>query len=229
MVTFEDLASPPNSYWNGSDGSGKFTSSGAEFRNTYTTAYGSWSGFAYSSTTDKTTAGYGNQYSAYPGHGAGGSSTYAVSYGDSVVKFSSALSLVGKGASITNTTYAALVILNGDSAFGTEAFTPGDWFKLTITGYQASLPTGAVEFYLADYRAGSMLVNDWQQVDFSSLGTVDELRFGLSSSDNSVFGGFSYMNTPGYFALDNLLAVPEPGSLLLIASGGLGLLTRRRR
>jgi hypothetical protein len=82
---------------------------------------------------------------------------------------------------------------------------------------------------LADYRGGSVLLNDWQHVDFSPLGTVDELRFGLSSSDNSEFGGFSYMNTPAYFAMDNLLAVPEPGTILLGVSGGLGLLLRRRR
>lgn len=229
MVTFEDLAGPPDTTWNGSDGSGKFTSAGVEFQNSYSSAYGSWSGFAYSNTTDTTTASYLNQYSAYPGHGAGGSATYAVSYGDSVVKFSSSISLVGRGASIANTTYAALVMLNGDSGFGTEAFTAGDWFKLTISGYQTGLPTDAVDYYLADYRAGSMLVNDWQHVDFSALGTVDELRFSLSSSDNSVFGGISYMNTPGYFAMDNLLAVPEPGAVMLIVSGGLGLLTRRRR
>jgi hypothetical protein len=228
-VTFEDLACPAESYWNGSDGSGKFSSGGAEFLNSYNSDYQSWSGFAFSSSTDTATPGYGNQYSAYPGRGMAGSSTYAVAYGDAVVKLSSPLALGGLGASFANTTYAALVILNGDSMFGTSAFAAGDWFKLTIRGYQAGLPTGAVESYLADYRSGSMLVNDWQHVDFSALGTVDELRFGLSSSDNSEFGGFSYMNTPAYFAMDNLFAVPEPGTMLLLASGGLGLLLRRRR
>ena len=229
VVTFEELAGAPDFYWNGSDGSGQFTSGGARFQNSYYPDYQSWSGFAYSNTTDTTTPSYGNQYSAYAGGGAAGSSTYAVAYGDSVVKFSSPVGLLGLGASITNTTYAALVILQGDSLFGTRAFAAGDWFKLAITGYQANQPTGVVECYLADYRGGSVLWNDWQHVDFSALGTVDELRFSLSSSDNSEFGGFSYMNTPAYFAMDNLLAVPEPATILLGVSSGLGLLLRRRR
>src|SRR5208283_4380952 len=43
-VDFQDLSLGPNSYWNGSDGSGGFTSRGAHFNNSYDTTYGDWSG-----------------------------------------------------------------------------------------------------------------------------------------------------------------------------------------
>ena len=39
---------------------------------------------------------------------------------------------------------------------------------------------------------------------------------------------FGFLNTPAYFALDDLVVVPEPGSGLLLALG-LGALAGRRR
>jgi hypothetical protein len=56
------------------------------------------------------------------------------------------------------------------------------------------------------------------------LGSADELRFSLSSSDNGPYG----MNTPSYFAMDNFLAVPEP-SALVMGIAGIGLFLRRKR
>jgi hypothetical protein len=224
---YEDIDLGPSGYGNNSP----YSRAGVTHSNTFTDwggGYSSWDGFAVSNHTDTTTAGYGNQYSSYCGNGAGGSSQYAVGYVSSATStnltFANATDMTGQGASFNNTTYAAVTILLGDSMFGTEAFTTGDWFKLTITGYQASAPTGSVDFYLADYRTGSAVVTDWQYVDFSPLGTVDEIRFTLSSSDNGDFG----MNTPAYFAMDNLV-VPEPGSVMLVACGGIGMLARRRR
>ena len=56
-----------------------------------------------------------------------------------------------------------------------------------------------------------------------------QLTFTLESSDNGPFG----MNTPAYFALDNLtvVPVPEPGALALFGGGllGIGLIGLRRR
>jgi hypothetical protein len=46
------------------------------------------------------------------------------------------------------------------------------------------------------------------------------LEFSLSSSDIGSYG----MNTPAYFALD--MVVPEPGTLVLLALGG--VLLRRK-
>ncbi|MGD8501571.1 MAG: hypothetical protein PVJ86_13040, partial [Phycisphaerales bacterium] len=51
VATFEDLDLPPESYWNGSDGSGGFTSGSAHFNNHYDPAWGSWDGFSYSNIT----------------------------------------------------------------------------------------------------------------------------------------------------------------------------------
>jgi hypothetical protein len=76
-----------------------------------------------------------------------------------------------------------------------------------------------VEFYLADFRfadnSQDYILDSWGFVDLSALGTVDFLEFDLSSSDNGAFG----MNTPGYFALDNFGAIPEPATLGLLLSG----------
>lgn len=235
-TTFETVVLPVEGYWNGSDGSGGFTLDGAVFHNNYNNTYGSWNGFAVSNHTDTTTAGYANQYSAYPGSGAGASAQYSVGYYASyttstIVNLASLTSLTGLGASFTNTTYAALDMLNGSGfskKFGGVDGTDADWFLLTIEGFAGASSTGTVDFYLADYRSGDpgqdYIVDSWTHVDFTSLGSVDKLSFSLTSSDNGDYG----MNTPAYFAMDNFLAVPEPSSVLMALSG-LVLLARRKR
>lgn len=237
-VTFETvpLGSPngPAGVWNGQAGTGGLGVEGAAFNNSYTN-YGSgfygWSGFSFSNHTDNTTAGNGNQFSAYPAIGAGGSSQYAIGYSGAIINIG-LTDLTGKGAMITNTTYAALSMLNGDSfakAFGGTSGDDSDYFKLTISGFNNGIATGTpVDFYLADFRftdnSQDYIVNQWTYVDFSSLGTVNEIRFGFESSDVGMFG----INTPTYFALDNLTAVPESGSMILTLLGGTCLLRRRR-
>ena len=57
---------------------------------------------------------------------------------------------------VTNTTYAALSMRDGDSfakKFGGPSGNDPDYFRLTITGKDSGGSTiGSVEFYLADYR-----------------------------------------------------------------------------
>lgn len=237
-VTFEDvpLGSPngPSGVWNGQAGTGGLNIGGANFNNSYTDYGGgfySWDGFTYSNHTDTNTPGYGNQYSAYPGAGAGGSSQFALGYSGAIIHIGLA-DLSGKGAYLTNTTYSALSMLLGDDfakKFGGVSGDDPDFFKLIISGYAGGSATGTpVEFYLADFRftnnTQDYIVNKWTYVDFSSLGTVDEIRFGFESTDIGMFG----INTPTYFALDNLTAVPELGSILLVLLSGLCLFNRRR-
>lgn len=237
-ITFEtvQLGSPngPAGVWNGQAGSGNQTVEGVGFNNSYTDyggGYYGWDGFSYSNHTDTTTAGNGNQYSSYAGGGAGGSSQYAVGYGSSAITFNLA-DTAGKGAYITNTTYAALSMLNGDAfakKFGGVSGNEADYLKLTISGFAGGIPTAnKVDFYLADFRfadnSQDYIVDDWTYVDFSPLGLVDEIRFSYESSD---VGGFG-INTPTYFAIDNLSAIPEPSSILLGLSG-ICLVWRRNR
>lgn len=222
-------------YWNGSDETGGFTVNDVTFPNTFTvSSWGtSWEGFAYSNTTDTTTPGFDNQYSAYPGSGAGGSETYAISFGSNTISYATPFDFsVGKGLFVTNTTYAALDMLNGSGfskQFGGDSGDDPDWFMLSVTGSNDGIETGNMDFYLADYRftdnSQNYIVDDWTFVNLSSLGEVDSLSFELSSSDNGDFG----MNTPAYFALDNLGAIPEPGTLVTVLLGAFLLFTGRRR
>ena len=116
-------------------------------------------------------------------------------------------------------------------------FGPGDYFLLDVKGYTGAEGTGKqvgeVDFYLANFLgSNSYIINTWQTLDLSSLAGAESLQFGLSSSDNDPIYG---MNTPAYFAIDNLVlggnAVPEPGSLIMMALGltGLGGLAWKRR
>lgn len=235
VITFEDQLSSPGTFNNNAGASGAFATGGVSFSNNYVPdpQYPSWSGFAMSNTTDTTTPGFGNQYSAFPGSGADGSASYAVSFSNAAVKFNTIQNFAGFGASITNTTYAALSMRDGDGfakKFGGVSGDDQDFFKLTLSGYASSAATGTLlDFYLADFRSTDnsqdYIVNSWKFVDFSALGAVDEIRFSYASSDIGQFG----INTPTYFAIDNLIAVPEPSAALLGLLGSLALLGRRRR
>lgn len=208
VATMDDLSLEPESYWNGSDGSGNFTSGPVTFKNQYNAEYFFWSGFAYSNVTDNTTVGYANQYSSIAGKGALESENYAIGYimvADTIT-FDKPADMYGMF--VTNSTYAALSMKNGDDyskKFGGETGNDEDWFKLTVKGWNAANQlTGTVEFYLADYRFSDnvqdYILSDWAWVDLTPLKNNSLLTFELSSTDNGDWG----MNTPAYFCADQI-------------------------
>ncbi|SHE33315.1 Por secretion system C-terminal sorting domain-containing protein [Mariniphaga anaerophila] len=207
VATFEEISLEPGSFYNGSDGAGGFTSGGIWFPNDYYSEYFSWSGFAVSNSTDVTTPGYGNQYSAIADGGAENSENYAVGYytGALKIEFDEPTQMVG--FHVTNSTYAYLAIRDGDSftkKFGGTDGTDPDYFKLLVSGKDESgNPTDTIDFFLADFRFENSdddyLVDDWVWLDLSSLGSVTELNFGMESTDVGEWG----MNNPTYFCIDN--------------------------
>lgn len=209
VSTFDDLTLDTDTCWYGVDGSGSFTSGQATFKNNYNADWGSWSGFAYSNVTDDTTAGYVNQFSAIPGIGALKSANYSVCYAGSsdTIVFDASKDLFGMY--VSNSTYAALSMKQGDDyakKFGGTSGDEPDWFLLTIEALNENRESiGEVEFYLADFRFENSeedyIIEDWQWVDLTSLKGVSFLSFSLSSSDVGDWG----MNTPGYFCLDDLI------------------------
>lgn len=238
VVDFEDLALAPESFYNGSDLSGGFTSREAFFNNQFTDFGGgftAWQGWSYSNTTDQTTVGPSNQYAAYnlPSGGGDGSTNYAMAFGfspgEATIDLPSGFAPVSMA--VTNSTWAALVMLGGDpfgfaKQFGGPSGNDPDFFRLTITGLDsADAPVGSVEFYLADYRftdnAQDFVIDQFTPVDLTSLSGASRLSFALDSSDSGMFG----INTPTYFAIDNLVLtpVPEPGTLALLMWGLIGL------
>ena len=229
-ATFDDLGLGLEATFNGSDGAGGYTSGGVFFENSFNPTFNSFNGFAASTTTDTTTPGFGNQFSSIAGGGAGGSAGYGIAFSDSRIVLPSAQTVLG--AEFTNTTFAALSIRDGDAfakQFGGPTGDDEDFFRLIIEGIDdEGNSTGTIDFFLADFRFADntldFIVQDWTFQDLSGLGDVKELLFSFESSDVGVFG----INTPLYFAIDNLTTVPEPGTALLIGLGLAGLSARKR-
>ena len=216
IVNFEELELESESYWMGEDLKGGFISQNVFFNNEFTDWGGgivSWSGFAYSSMTDDTTAGFSNQFSAFAGGGVRSSSIYGVAY----VSFSSIPEIVFLDSIsgvepisiyITNNTYVALSMRDGDAfakKFGGETGNDADWFILTVKGIGLNNEvTDSVNVFLADYtspyNSEDYIIKDWIEVNLLSFGRVKSLSFSLSSSDYGEYG----MNTPAYFCLDDL-------------------------
>ncbi len=234
--TFDDLALAPESHFFPRV-STSFSSGAATFNHNFN----DWGGdcchtdWVYSNRTDTTTEGFMNQHSAVAGGGAEGSANYAIAnVGAPVAGFAGPVAV--QGAWFTNTTYAALSMLNGDGfakKFGGADGSEADWFKLTVIGLDGvGQNTGSVDFMLADFRfddpSQDYIVTDWRWLDLSGLGVVSGLQFALSSSDSGAFG----INTPAYFAMDSLTvsAVPEPGQAAILLAGLalVGAVTRRR-
>lgn len=214
VVDFESLQLAPNSYENGSNLQGKFEVGPFEFINNYDTTYQSWEGFAYSNMTDTVTTGFMNQYSARPGNGADNSTNYAVAYFNDYfvhpikinLKSTQLNAVFLKSVSITNSTYAALDMLNGNppysKKFGGASGNDPDYFFLVIHAYYNNNDI-TKNVALADYRFtnsnNDFVLTNWQKIDLGNV-PVDSIRLYLHSSDNGSFG----MNTPAYVCIDNL-------------------------
>ena len=222
-ATFDDFPLAPHSHYAGEDLAGGFTSGGLFFWNAFHDmgTYSWWEGTAVSNETDTTTSGSTNQFSSYAGSGFESANFGVATWNNSVEL---PIPTQVSGLRVTNTTYAALSMLLGDffvDPFGGPNGTVPDWFLLTVTGKDATgAATGAVDFYLADYRfensADDYILDTWEWVDLSSLGdNVSRLEFSWDGSQRDQWG----VLIPQYVAIDNLTvgAVPEPASLLLLA------------
>lgn len=232
VADLENLELAPESFWNGSDGGEGFSSGNAYFPTSYHMEWDFWqSGFAYSNVTDNTTAGFANLYGVSAGSGYNGSANFAVGQNNAIVRLTGAAESV-QGFYVTNSTYAALSMANGDdfakqfgsplNAAGEEDGTNGeDWFLMTVDGFKDGAQTQeSVEFYLADFRfeddADDYILTEWAWVDLTALGEVDSIRLSLSSSDVGAFG----MNTPAFYCIDNLITIDaDPTSIANIQNG----------
>ena len=166
-----------------------------------------WSGWSISTRVDAATPGFQNQYSAFPGGGAGGSATYAVGTGQGA-----AIRLARPGTTVTslrlaNTTYAALSMRDGDQfakRFGGAAGDDPDFFSVSFRGWSGGARTAdSVTVFLADFRgpaAEDVILDGWREVDLSGLGPLDSLTLSFASSDVGEFG----INTPLYVAIDDV-------------------------
>lgn len=240
--TFEDQNPGSNAFKNDFRPTNVFITGGFSLNNSFNPTFGSWSGFSASSKVDNAFGGsdFSHQYGAYAplganGTGSGGSATYGVAFnssqGSAFINLPSGVD--PSSIDIANTTYVAQSIMQGDSF--ARAFRQGDFFRLDILGFSGLNGTGTqvgdVPFFLADFRGSSLqLVGDWTTVSLTTLAGARSLAFNLTSTDVGQFG----MNTPAYFAVDNVTgvtAVPEPSGVVLCGLGiGLaGLYSLRRR
>jgi len=250
-VDFESQSLTPESFDNGSSGSGNFYFGPISFSNYYDDAWGSWNGFSISNLTDNTTGGFGNQYSSYTGGGKN-SSNYSIFYPSGTIEaFSNALI---DSFYITNTTYAGISMRDGDAfskQFGSPNGADGnpdgtngeDFFRVWVIAQNYFTSTfDSTLIYLADYRnpdnSQDFIAEDWIKVDVSSM-YARTINFRFESSDMGTWG----INTPTYFALDNLYfsqwegidestklnieVYPNPFNDQLIVKGEIGLLELR--
>ena len=217
---------------------------GVNFFNSYTPAFGSWNGFSWSTITDATTVGFGNQYASFAGggsDGAGGTSidgTYAIGFGNRSF-FNLPENAILESVDVTNTTYAGISMRDGDAfakKFGGVSGDDEDFFSVTFTGYDQTDMQGntisSFEYFLSDFRfddnSQDYILSNWQNVDLSALGNARSVGLTFTTTDVGTFGA----NTPLYAAFDNLTfevtAVPEPVNLMAF-SFGLALFTLKRR
>ena len=211
MAGFENFELKPGEHLNNAAPERGFESGSIVLPNVYNQEFNFWSGFAVSADTNTTTPGFTNQYSAYPGEGALGTSAYAMGYIYEPLIINLKEQALGKpmiGMYVTNSTYAYLSMRDGDSfakKFGGETGKDPDFYFLTVKKYSGgAISDDSINVYLADYRSSDptkdYIVKDWKYVDLTVLGEVDSLILILRSSDVGVFG----MNTPSYVAIDEV-------------------------
>jgi len=210
-VSFEGIVVlNEDGYYNGSDGSGGFSSSNAIFKIDYSDEYKSWTGFAVSTHTDTITPDFSNQYSSITGSGAGKSETYAVLYTFTEDTIEFKIPAIVSNIGISNSTYAYYSMKNGDGIakkFGGETGNDPDFFDLHIStidekGQRGNFPRIPLADYTYTDNSQDYISKNWIYYDLSDAGYVKYLIFSFASSDTSAWG----FNTPAYVCIDNLVS-----------------------
>jgi hypothetical protein len=212
----------------GPDGVYTYQSGNAKFYGKKDFGGSYYANFNCSNHTDTITPGFGNMWSNITGEGVLHSGNYGIAYVETDYSIATAptipvsVKLTGSaaghevaGAYFTNSVYAYRYMLD-NNFYDNE----NHWFKLVIRGYLNNVQSAdSVIFTLADFSiAGTpVLVNTWQWANLTSLGNVDSLTFDLISSDAGTFG----INTPSYFAIDNLTTLdgvcPVPQNIAAVS------------
>ncbi len=210
---FEELQLPDTGFWNGADTTvykNYFGTSEFRFLNDYNRSYNSWSGFAFSSWKNTDLATYQNQWSVWNGK-AHSDSVFGLGYvsfgysspfptNPSVLKFTKPVKL--DSLFITNSTYTALTIKNGNNYAHAFSTANKDYYEIHILPINKKDTLDTIIVRLADYTTNSpYIVKDWLKVDFSSLtDSVTQLSFDAVTTDVGSYGP----NTPLYFCIDDI-------------------------
>lgn len=212
-ITFEDVDFDGTTYYDGADDAGLFSSDDGKFSFMNYNHGGYWCGFGVSGTRSNIYTGSSTDDTQFNSVVAGGmqSEKFAVGHydeqhaiqDDEYPEIYATANIKPEYVYITNTAYAYKSMTEGDT--NAKKFDESDWFKLTISGMvfdeeeEDYVAQGSVDFYLAK---DGKIVNEWTKVDLTPLGICEFIRFSMSSSDNGTDG----MNTPAYFAIDNMKA-----------------------
>lgn len=233
VSTFDDitLPAPDTTYLetqSGPDGVYTFQTGNAKFYGKKDFGGTYYANFNCSNHTDTVTPGFVNMWSNIAGKGAENSANFGTAYVETnyaaptPVTIPVGMKLTGNaaghlvaGAYFTNSVYAYRYMLDNNY------YDDGNhWFKLVVRGYLNNIKsTDSVVFSLADYSGtgAPVLVHTWEWASLTSLGNVDSLTFDLISSDAGMFG----INTPAYFAIDNLTTLdgvcPVPQNIAAVS------------
>ncbi|MBD5362765.1 MAG: DUF4465 domain-containing protein [Bacteroides sp.] len=143
---------------------------------------------------------------------------YGAFYGEKAcsMTFTDGMAHNVKGAYFNLTSYTYYTVEQGDAYC--RPFNDGDRLTLTVHGVDATENEKTVEITLASFADADLTINrGWKYVDLSSLGAVNQLYFTIDSTDKGEWG----INTPCYFAMDNISAetAPETSIAQVKASG----------
>ena len=202
--------------WNGSTGSQHFTDGMLDMKYGWDTAWGGiWSSqWALSKSTYKTVepSNFTNHlYSNVTGRGSSLSKrsksnrAYMVGNNHSTIKTNVAyMSSAVISIDITNSLFAYNSMKFGDQFAKKFSHADNDSLILVISTYLVGTKTNEARVILADFRHAdttkNFILDSWQTVYFKNKANCDSMHFELLSSDNGDWG----INTPAYFALDNI-------------------------
>lgn len=111
------------------------------------------------------------------------------------------------GVYINLNSYAYYTFINGYSV--ARPFSNGDKYYVTIHGVSPEGNEKTIDVDLCTYTNGDLTINrGWKYVDLTSLGTVNEIYFTITTTDSGDWGP----NTPMYFCLDKLMVKKNESS-----------------